>query len=390
MSSIKLPFLFTAALLWIVVAAPIGAWDNTTNLAVSLQASGSGLSATALNAQTGAEPVAGAIGRQAAEQLKRRNEILEAKAELQDAANSRLENYLGAFGILITIVALAFGLSTKQAAVAAARRGIEEEATEVKRLLATARGLLEEIEQHAAVAEAIKNKLTAGPPQAIEDATDKSEAIREGDHTREASPTGDGLNEARVAAPGSSNETGAAKHNTLEQYAGEADALSAKGDWTALLELSREMRRHYKKSQEIAWSQSYEAFALSKLGQSEQAIKVYQKAIDRLAGTTNSFGMLMAARAMFNMAIVYSAIGNIEKEIEIYDQLIKKFENVDSVDLKNEVAKSYINKAVELGRAGKADEAIALTKRVIERYSAFDDPRLKKQVEMAKRYIARR
>ncbi|CAM9883322.1 unnamed protein product, partial [Phaeothamnion confervicola] len=52
--------------------------------------------------------------------------IQEAKAELQNSAYSRLEILIGVFGALITAIVVFFAWNTKDAAVAAAKSGVED------------------------------------------------------------------------------------------------------------------------------------------------------------------------------------------------------------------------------------------------------------------------
>ncbi|MGK2871453.1 MAG: hypothetical protein ACSLFL_04290 [Alphaproteobacteria bacterium] len=63
---------------------------------------------------------------QRARDAELRQLVLQAKSDLEDKAYSRLENLLTAFGILLTGIIIFFSLSTKEAAIAAAKSGVED------------------------------------------------------------------------------------------------------------------------------------------------------------------------------------------------------------------------------------------------------------------------
>ena len=59
--------------------------------------------------------------------LEHENAILEAKEKIQENNQERLETLITVFGIVIALSVVVFGISTKDAAIAAASRGIEQE-----------------------------------------------------------------------------------------------------------------------------------------------------------------------------------------------------------------------------------------------------------------------
>lgn len=316
-------------------------------------------------------------------ELERRNAILEAMSELEERANSRLEHYLGAFGILLTIVALAFGLSTKESAVAAARRGIEEEAQSVKALLRTARSLLDEMERHAADAEAIKNRMAeqiqpSGPHRIEGTAT-----AAEGD----SESAGYSTEEAAEISESDRSSMDKLSYDDLNRRVHEAEKS---GDWQRVVDLSIECRRAHKKNAQIAEMLFSEAFARRRLGQFKKSLDLYERSIKRLSKESYSRARAAEAQARLNAALLYNDLGNPRREIEKYSELISKFESDTSLDVRHIVAQALINKAVEVGRAGNLDEAVELNKRVIRDYGNIDDERFIKQVKMATSYNARR
>ena len=308
--------------------------------------------------------------------LARRNAILEAKAQIEEAANSRLENYLGAFGILITVVVLAFGLSAKEAAVAAARRGVEDETQALRNLLTTAESLLRDIQRHAADAEAIKNRMMERGPTPAADAKQSERATE----PLAVPAMKDG--EPRTT------ETPAAEQllRTVEQYEEDVRAANDAGDWGVALSLAKDMRRHYRKNFEIAMSLFQEAFALNGLGEHERSLRTYKKVINRLKLDHSRKARLLLARSLFNSGLVDGRLGEPDKEIASYDEVIRTFERESDNDFRNIVAMSLVNKAVEVGKKGRINEAVSINRRVIDTYGDIEDDRLKKQVAMARRY----
>ncbi|WP_447727960.1 hypothetical protein [Sphingomonas koreensis] len=85
--------------------------------------------------------------------LERENAILAAKQEISEAAHGRLEVIIAAFGVVIAISAIAFGLVTKDAAVAAASRGIEQERLSIREISLDIQNRREEVQELAAVVE---------------------------------------------------------------------------------------------------------------------------------------------------------------------------------------------------------------------------------------------
>lgn len=85
--------------------------------------------------------------------LERDNAILAAKQEISEAAHGRLEVIIAAFGVVIAISAIAFGLVTKDAAVAAASRGIEQERLSIRDISLDIQKRREEVQELAAVVE---------------------------------------------------------------------------------------------------------------------------------------------------------------------------------------------------------------------------------------------
>lgn len=77
----------------------------------------------------------------------RRQAILEAKQDLIDSGNSRLEIIIGGFGVTIAFVAIIFGFATREAAIAAATRGIEQVRAQMEQSLAQIRSQQEEIDR---------------------------------------------------------------------------------------------------------------------------------------------------------------------------------------------------------------------------------------------------
>lgn len=77
----------------------------------------------------------------------RKEAIQDAKQELLEAGTSRLEIIIGAFGVVIAFVAIIFGFATREAAIAAATRGIEQVRDQMETTLSKTREQQVEIDR---------------------------------------------------------------------------------------------------------------------------------------------------------------------------------------------------------------------------------------------------
>lgn len=68
-------------------------------------------------------------------EMRQRNAILEAKDQLASANIGWMQVSVGMFGVLITATVIFFGIATRDSAIAAATRGIEEKREEIERAL---------------------------------------------------------------------------------------------------------------------------------------------------------------------------------------------------------------------------------------------------------------
>ena len=70
--------------------------------------------------------------------LKRENALLTAQLQISEDAFSRFETITAWFGIVIALVVLTFGISTRMAAISAAKEGIQDELAKVRQTILTA------------------------------------------------------------------------------------------------------------------------------------------------------------------------------------------------------------------------------------------------------------
>jgi len=76
-------------------------------------------------------------GEEAAD-LKRENDLLGAQLEISDRAFARFETIVAVFGVTVALVVLIFGVSTRMAAISAAKEGIQDELTKLRQMIADA------------------------------------------------------------------------------------------------------------------------------------------------------------------------------------------------------------------------------------------------------------
>lgn len=252
-----------------------------------------------------------AEARTRAQELAQSNAILEAKAELSDAAYSRLEILIGAFGAVITVVVLFFAIRTKNEAIAEARNAAAEVAktdsktaidaaqTQFAALLAQERSNVAEIE--AKLAEAGQLVVAISALQA--DALKGKEAI-EADANRLAELT---TRLAEEAKGGSKPDLSDDDRKVLEK-ASEAAKDTAQNQWTAeqfraaiskawfvdddlprVAELAEDMARlHGENDEDFAYAMNYLGDAALKRRAFPEVEAAYRQVIDRLKGADNA------------------------------------------------------------------------------------------------------
>ena len=105
-----------------ILAKPSNAIAPTANIAIDANSS----------AQHRAASLEAEAARVVASQYVREKAIALAELEIIAAGNSRLENWIGIFGVLITVILAVFGIATFRQAAAAATEAVKKEFSSVR------------------------------------------------------------------------------------------------------------------------------------------------------------------------------------------------------------------------------------------------------------------
>ena len=77
------------------------------------------------------------------------------------------------------------------------------------------------------------------------------------------------------------------------------------------------------------------------------------------------------------------ALGNTQEAIQIYDEVITRFSGTTKANIRKHLAEALVNKGMVLGSLGRVEEAIAVCDEVISRFGEAKETTLKEQVAEA-------
>jgi tetratricopeptide (TPR) repeat protein len=122
---------------------------------------------------------------------------------------------------------------------------------------------------------------------------------------------------------------------------------------------------------------------LGALGQSPEAIAVYDEVVRRYGDSPETALQEPVAKALFNKGVRLGALGQSPEAIAVYDEVIRRYGNSPETALQEPVAKALFNKGVRLGALGQSPEAIAVYDEVVRRYGDSPETALQEQVAKA-------
>jgi tetratricopeptide (TPR) repeat protein len=289
--------------------------------------------------------------------LKRENAVLQARNDLAGEAYSRLESLLGAFGILITILAIVFGLSTREAAIAKAKEGVEAIRREMEQLRDETRQVAEtHIERLRAVeteASVIMDKLRTG--EIPEDPRDRQTV----------------LDAAKLADAKRPNE------RSIEDLKALLTASLIDRDWEKMRSHASALLYLFGDNEKVAAEASVNlAYALHELGRTEEALQVNRQLLARFGQSADPDLVRDICLGTFNCGVYLTALARPEEAIAAYDEVIARFGDSTELALRERVAKSLLNKGATLGSLDKSEEAIAVYDDLSARFGEATEPAL--------------
>lgn len=312
--------------------------------------------------------------------LEIKNTVAEIKAAQADSAMSAVENMIGAFGVLITVIVIFFALRAEQAAAAAARKEVEEAKTKIDDLLnraiaasetaasaaekaAEALVKAEATAQEAAGALASARTAAMGAAgehdkarQATEEATKaqrEAEAVLDNLKSNGPSqPTQAQSNKLRAAAEESAEI--AEKDWTVIQFkTAIGKAMYVDKDWEETRRLAQSMARlHSSDADAVIYALNRRADAERELYQSALAIRAYGEAVARIEAETGGDWWHQLRWAMHHRAVVLFDLGRLSEaqaELEALLALAKE-EGEDSDEPNTLVSRLVLARAHLLQR----------------------------------------
>ena len=125
--------------------------------------------------------------------------------------------------------------------------------------------------------------------------------------------------------------------------------------------------------------------SLGQVGNSEEAIRVYDEVVSRFGDSTDLALREQVAKALINKGVSLGKMGKNEEEIRVYDDVVARFGDSTDLALREQVANALINKGITLGQMGKSEEEIRVYDDVVARFGDSTDLALREQVAKALR-----
>jgi tetratricopeptide (TPR) repeat protein len=395
---------FSLAFLALIVAVAVQAAAFASPMSLSAPAPAAEHAAVAPGTQTEAkgfpDAASVALTRQLVE-AERKASILEARIEMEDAGYARLEIILAAFGVLITVLVVGFGIATYQSAANAARAE-----------LADVRERVEDLQREAEAASVKSVDAAKSADSAAASARTSAEQAR----THELAAEQDSAKIRDVAAlaerqmrsltSSGSLDLSADERQTVEDAAREV-AEKAERDWTAndfkVKILEAGARRDWKEVRRLARGMEFlfgsdadlkayalfqEARAYEDEGDHTQAVASYEDVARQLEGVDTLSVRRIVARALVNKSIVCGCLTRNAEAESVASDVIERFQGNESDGIQSQVAKAMVNRGVMLGRLGRQNDEEEMYRTVISRYHESNNPVIQAQVVLAKVNLA--
>ncbi|GEM_PF-1798272 len=275
-----------------------------------------GLSQEAQPANTGApEATSNSAEQLLAEEVERRREaehaaaLAEAKAAVIDAGNSRLENWIGLYGLLIAVIAAVAGFFTWRSAANAARNEVQDIRDQIDNLRKSAETTAGDIERmrdetdvHARNVKALSENLQVAidAPPGTEPATEPTE--------EELQSLEEVVAETREKAPGAL---------TADDFRLLLFDAAEREDWDDYVRLAQGMAYlHGSDAADRAFSLFAKAYGNARLGNLEQAVLQFEEYLERCADddpNTKAMAFFNSGLALTKQAEAKSEAGDDEE-----------------------------------------------------------------------------
>lgn len=375
-----------------------------------------------------AVPASGQLQNQAAEQieaqkaqhvdddaaLKRDNALLAARLQISEDAFSRFETITAWFGIVIALVVLTFGISTRMAAISAAKEGMQDELAKLRQTIATAekdindritdiassherskgemQALLGEIQSSVETAQKsareVDTKLDAHLVEAegmiarmralLEEAESHLEQIamkRVSSDPLSESERSDLTTATRIAE--AKPEAERSLRDTLALIATAADQR----EWNRLRELAESI---VEDGRDLTRSSSiyYAAVARFHAGEYEESLHGFESIIREYAKSNDPNVHFQYLKARLNRAILLNKLGRFQEAVDYLSSIEMPADEGDGritqIEGRNRVALAYA-----LDEIQEYERAAELLAGVIEDFRGNTDPRLASYASMA-------
>lgn len=342
--------------LGLTIASPVAASNATAGNTVE--------------AETILEAREAAVSQREAE-LARQEATRALRAEIEDAANGRLEvigGWLGAliglFGVAVTIATLIVTFRTPAVAAQAARetahKAVAEEKAKIEALVEQTTAIAERARTADAELSAILDRHKAGQPV---------------DQPRERATI-------NVAAEAARAKPAAAR--TIDDLRALIVASRDAKDWTEMRDQARALLYLYGQDQAAERFAYFNlAFAMDRLDRYEDAVEALDRLIATYPDDVAVNDQQLLAAGIYNRGIALGRLGRFNDEIEAYDDVTRRFADSDTPAIREQVASAIFNKACEFGRLDRLEDAIAAYDEVIARVGDNDVAELREQAAMA-------
>jgi tetratricopeptide (TPR) repeat protein len=322
---------------------------------------------------------------------ERRNEILEARAEVLDNSYSIFAILMGGLGVLITLLVVAFGIFSHRTAVMAARQELADmhdkvqalhdaaaiAKSQIDELLEIARGAATGAQEHQrsalAASEVIANAASFAERLMSIDVKDDSTVLTRAErHT---------VDEA-VRQVGNQPEN----EWTADVFRVKILDAHSRGDWPEVIRLSKGMEFLIRDPESLAFAMFQQALALEKMNRNEAAIAHYEDLERQFEGTDNVAVRGTVEKGCNNRGALFHTIGRPAEALLVYDAILSRLGSPQHPELQVQAAIALFNKACALGKLGRNQEAIDTLDRLIGEFADADTPKVAEAVLEGKAY----
>lgn len=287
-----------------------------------------------------------------------KSEILQARQDLQDTAYSRLEIEIGLFGLLITILVIAFGFRTEKAAARAAKGELADRQKELDEIITQSRSAADAASRAAKAAETA----SISADSYAKTAADHAENAKAGaDIARAATinSASSSINHIDVKDVENSRNK-SAPDRTSEDFRKIILADLENDKWEQIIIVAREMQCSSISSKEdYIFSLFQEAFSLGKLEKTALEISLYDKIIDMYEDSDPLNIKIDVAAAYFNRGLAKSIISGDFTETSDFDLLIERFGQETNDDILHFVAEAHLQRATAFGEMERVNDCIS-------------------------------